>query len=311
MTPASTLFAATFVLATGAATAHDTWFEALSVPPGAPGRAGSTLLELGTGNQYPQQETGIAAPFLARQGCRAADPQAATAAPLALKALRNTPHALLLQAPPQAATCWVQLTPFEVEVAADKVPVYLLDIRATPAIRASWAAMQARGLPWREHYVKHARIELGTPSDAAVALDMDLRLETDGQPLRVGRSVSAQALRDGLPLAGLALELRSATSPVGIWRRTDEQGRISVTAPLPGRWLLRGVDLRVSASDPDRWESRFMTLAFEVAPAALTAGMAGVTDQNGSSFKLKARSTSQAAAMAAINSEPPSSTARR
>ncbi len=126
--------------------------------------------------------------------------------------------------------------------------------------------MQARGLGWREHYFKHARIELGTPSDAAVAMDMDLRLETAGQALRVGRTVSAQALRDGEPLAALALELRSETSPIGIWRRTDAQGRISVTAPLPGRWVLRGVDLRVSAADPDRWDSRFVTLAFDVAP---------------------------------------------
>jgi hypothetical protein len=109
-------------------------------------------------------------------------------------------------------------------------------------------------------------------------------------------------------LAGLALELRSETSPLGIWRRTDAQGRIDVSLPLPGRWLLRGVDLRVSALDPDRWDSRFVTLAFDVTAAAPAASLAG---QNGSSLTLNARSTSQAAAMAAISSEPPKNTARR
>jgi hypothetical protein len=251
-------------LAAGTATAHDTWFATL---PAMPGRPGAALLALGTGNQYPRQESGIDAHYLVSRGCRAAGPQAARAAPLALKALRNTPTSLVLQAPNQAATCWAQLTPFEVELAPDKVPVYLQDIQATQAIRETWAAMQARGLSWRERYVKHARIELGTPSMAPVAMDLDVALDTAGQPVRVGVPFSALALRDGQPLAGLALELRSEDSPLGIWRRTDAQGRITVAAPLPGRWVLRGVDLRVSATDPDRWDSRFVTLAFDVAPA--------------------------------------------
>ena len=276
---ASTRLAAALALtlATGAARAHDTWFETL---PAGPGSSGTALLALGTGNQYPVQETGIDAHYLVSRGCWAAAAtsagpptrtQAGGAAPLALKALRNTPTSLLLQAPKTATTCWVQLTPFEVEVAPDKVAVYLKEIQATPAIREAWAAMQARGLTWRERYVKHARVELGTPSAAPAPTDLDLHLETAGQPVRVGSSFSAQALLNGQPLAGMALELRSETSPVGIWRRTDAQGRIEVTAPLPGRWLLRGVDLHVSATDPDRWDSRFATLAFDVAPAAAAA----------------------------------------
>ncbi len=250
-------------LAAGPATAHDSWFE---TQPALAEGAGGALLALGTGNLYPLQETGIDARYLARQGCRAAGQTAAGAAPLALKALRNTPTSLLLRAPKPAATCWVQLTPFDVELAPDKVPVYLQDIQATPEIRATWAAMQARGLPWRERYTKHARIELGPPSAGPAPLGLDLRIENAGTSMRVGTNITAQALRDGQPLAGLALELRSDSSPLGIWRRTDAQGRISVSAPLPGRWLLRGVDLRVSDADPERWDSRFVTLAFDVAP---------------------------------------------
>ena len=250
-------------LAAGPATAHDSWFE---TQPALAEGAGGALLALGTGNLYPLQETGIDARYLARQGCRAAGQTAAGAAPLALKALRNTPTSLLLRAPKPAATCWVQLTPFDVELAPDKVPVYLQDIQATPEIRATWAAMQARGLPWRERYTQHARIELGPPSAGPAPLGLDLRIENAGTSMRGGTNLTAQALRDGQPLAGLALELRSDSSPLGIWRRTDAQGRISVSAPLPGRWLLRGVDLRVSDADPERWDSRFVTLAFDVAP---------------------------------------------
>jgi hypothetical protein len=38
-----------------------------------------------------------------------------------------------------------------------------------------------------------------------------------------------------------------------------------VQAPLPGRWLLRGTELRLSQERPDTWDSRFVTLAFDVA----------------------------------------------
>lgn len=272
MNASRTLIPALLALATGAATAHDTWFEALPVATGA-----ATLLALGTGNQYPAQETGIDARYLSARDCRRAGPPAAGATPLALKALRNTPTSLLLQAPRGAATCWAQLQPFDVEVASDKVPVYLKEIQATDDVRATWAAMQARGLPWREHYTKHARIELGPPSALPAPLGLDLRIENAGSSARVGTNLSVQALRDGLPLAGLAVELRSESSPLGIWRRTDAQGRIAVTAPLPGRWLLRGVDLRVSASDPDRWDSRFVTLAFDVTPVAAAPAAAAST----------------------------------
>jgi hypothetical protein len=263
MNTARTLISAALALATGAATAHDSWFETLPVAAG-----GAAVLALGTGNQFPAQETGIEARYLTLRGCRRADLPTPGAAPLALKALRNTPTSLVLQAPRGAGTCWVQLAPFDVEVAPDKVPVYLKEIQASPEIRATWAAMAARGLPWRERYTKHARIELGVPGALPAPIGLDLHIENAASFVRVGTNISVQALRDGQPLPDLALELRSENSPLGIWRRTDAQGRISVAAPLPGRWLLRGVDLRVAAADPDRWDSRFVTLAFDVAPAA-------------------------------------------
>ena len=43
------------------------------------------------------------------------------------------------------------------------------------------------------------------------------------------------------------------------------QGRVQVRLPLAGRWVLRGTDLRPSSERPGTWDSRFITLAFEVA----------------------------------------------
>jgi hypothetical protein len=61
------------------------------------------------------------------------------------------------------------------------------------------------------------------------------------------------------------VELINERSPVGLWHRTDAEGRINAKLPLPGRWILRGVELKLAPSDPTRWESQFITYAFEVA----------------------------------------------
>lgn len=257
------ILSAFLLLDAATASAHDTWFAT------RPGKPAEVVLALGTGDQFPAFETGIDARYFTAQGCDAGGQAAAV--PMVI--LRNDDRSLLLRAPRNATSCWMQLQPFEITVTPDKVPVYLKEIQASPEVRATWSAMQARGLPWRERYVKHARIDLDPGAATATAtgvpalpLGMDLRIEHANGPLRVGDSVNARVLRDGLPLADQALELRSDASPLGIWRRSDEQGRLTLPLPLAGRWLLRGVDLRVSASNPDEWDSRFVTLAFEVLP---------------------------------------------
>ena len=144
-----------------------------------------------------------------------------------------TASSLVLKAEAGARSCWVRLVPLPIELAPDKVAIYLREIQAGPELRADWADMQRRGLPWTERYTKHAGINFAPG-------------------------------RDGQPLAGLPVELQSADAAVGIWRRSDAQGRISLPALPAGRWLLRGTDLRRSDAQPDTWDSRFVTLAFDV-----------------------------------------------
>lgn len=249
--------------AAGAAAAHDTWFavRGATLP-------GNTVLALGTGNQFPVQESTIAVEHLQAQGCR----QGGRELPLA--AVTGTTTALLLRAQPatpQPLSCWAQLVPFEIEIEADKVALYLDEINASPVLRRTWAAMQARGVTWKERYVKHARIEIagsspGAPATAA-PMAMDVLLQSGLQPLRAGDRLVFQVLRDGAPLPDFAVELRGASPAQARWLRTDEQGRVTAPAPEPGAWVLRGTDLRLSASDATLWESRFVTLAFQVSGA--------------------------------------------
>ena len=247
------LFGAAAMALVCTAAAHDTWF--------APQPNG--VLALGTGNRFPVTELAVDDKFFAKRGCLAAD-----GTPAALDKLRFTDKTTLLR-PKTAAgalTCFVQLEPFEIELPPDKIGIYFKEIRPSDAALAAWADLKARGLPFKEHYTKSARIDLGADASTqptGTAMDA-LRLSPSGA-LTVGSVAVFQLLQGGKPLPDFPVELINERSPIGLWHRTDAQGRISAKLPLPGRWLLRGTDLRLSASDATRWESEFITYAFEVA----------------------------------------------
>jgi hypothetical protein len=247
--------------AASCARAHDTWFA--SRPSSKPSEV---ALALGTGNQFPLYDTGIGFEYLVRSGCRSDVHDQ----PIALQRVDDAPAALWLRVrarDDQPLSCWAQLSPFEVQLAPDKIAIYFKDIQASAFVRQRWAEMKARGLPWKERYTKHARIELRPGASAAAPVDMamDVLLESPQRPLQQGQTLQFRVLRDGQPLADFAVQMRSASSPLGLWRKTDAQGCVSFVAPLAGRWVLRGTDLRVSDTEPDLWVSRFVTLAFDVA----------------------------------------------
>lgn len=259
--------AAALTALAGSVSAHDTWFQRL------PGAAATLPLALGTGKQFPAQEFAVGPEHLARQGCADADGAVWPMTPHG-----GTATALHLQSPSASTglSCWAQLQPMEIEMPADKVRLYLDEVQAPAAVRAAWAAMQARGLPWRERYTKHARIELpgnlsGRRSPLAArpsGMGMDMLMLGGPADIRVGAALVVQVQRDGQPLPGFAVQLRSELSPVGLWQQTDAQGRVHLRPPLPGRWLLRGTELTAPVTGAGRWEGRFVTLAFDVVPAS-------------------------------------------
>ncbi len=157
--------------------------------------------------------------------------------------------------------------PFDLEIEPAKVEVYLKEIAAGPEQRSAWAAQQAAGQAWRERFVKHARIEVGGISPVALGLQLEAVLTGSARP-KVGEELGFQLLSAGRPLADHPVELVSERSRFGLWRRTDAQGRFALALPLAGGWLLRSTLLRPPARPGERWQSDFVTLAFEVAPGA-------------------------------------------
>ncbi|MCW5632511.1 MAG: DUF4198 domain-containing protein [Rubrivivax sp.] len=306
------------------AAAHDSWLE-----PRAGAPAGHIELALTTGELFPAAETPIAAEALVEQRCTS---RSGLKVPLQAGAIAGPALQLRARVPDNTvlASCQVQTTVFEVEVAGHLVPVYLREIAAPETVHAAWAAQRRRGLPWIERYTKHARTTFGSaagnapvPSEGRMALDIEIEA-ADGP--RAGGLLAFRAWRDGRPLPGLAVELRGEASRFGLWRRTDAEGRASVIVPLPGRWVLRATDLRplpeeeATSSRSPRWESRFVTHTF-VAAEALPAAAARLEPPNkppnqppnaaSPTSSPNARSANHASASNAMSPEPPTSTARR
>ena len=241
----------------GGAAAHDTWFEPLPSP------RGEANFALGTGNRFPLSDQGVDEKFFSKSGCRGADGKT-----LVLETLRYTEKNTRLRARPADAsqlTCFVQLDPFEFDLPPDRIEIYFKEIRPSTAVLSAWAELRARGLPFHERYTKSARIDGANATPLPVGTMMDvLRLSPAG-PLAVGMEAEFQVLREGQPLVDFPVEMINERSPIGLWQRSDAQGRVRARLPLPGRWLLRGTDLHLSPSDATKWESQFITYAFDVA----------------------------------------------
>ena len=260
------LLAAACAAVLPAAQAHDTW---LTAPPVAAG-SGLLRIEVGVGNRYPLREGGPAASSVQRSACR----EAGNPRDLALLPRQERPEFLELRArldDTQGAACWVELKPHSVELTPELVTEYFGEIRAPAAQRELWSRQRARGVTWRESYRKFMRIELA-PRPGATGADLATLRQPQGlgleivpvgaAPVRVGQPTEFQVLLDGQPLPGLAVQLVSERSPLGIWRESDAQGRLRETLPFGGQWLLRATRLEPPANDTDPWRSRFVTLVF-------------------------------------------------
>lgn len=243
------------------ALAHDTWFERVDEPGGA--AAPPLQLALGTGNQYPRYEEPVHPKVVTHLACT--DARGAIHQPESARVSRR--HTVLRVPGPEAGTfsCVVRLQTFEVELAPAIVDLYFDEIRASDALRAVLARQRAQGRPFEERYLKVARIEgVAAPvRDKSQPMDV-LRVAPRGL-LQAGTEAVFEVQRDGKPLAALPVELLHETTPGGLWGRTDAAGRVSFRLAQPGRWLLRGVDLRPPITEDARWESRFIAYTFEVA----------------------------------------------
>ena len=236
-------------------------------------------------------ESGIDIKHLVHSGCR----HAPDSAPIALQRTADAPTALHVRVRAERGlplSCWAQTAPFDVELADDKVALYFKEIQAPPAVRDAWARMRARGVTWKERYTKHARIELDPGAERRHAGE-----HGDGRAARRRRSARrAAASRWRFRCCATASRWPTSPSSCAATASRSASGarpmpRAACASPRrwPGRWVLRGTDLRLCEREPDTWESRFVTLAFEIAPTTTAAEASGGAATTGRTRARRAR----------------------
>jgi len=253
------------VLVPNTARAHDTWL----LPDKFEVAAQQTVtIDLTSGMAFPELETGPKRERVESAKCRLAgrtfDIVDIAAGPKSLVFKSELPQS-------GVATFWVKLPPKSIELKPEEVEHYLEEIDAPPAVRKQWAEMEPKR--WRELYTKHQKtfVRVGEPqADRSwaepVGSGLEIVPENDPTTIRTGDTLAVRVLKDGRPHADFSLNAVAAGDAKGETRKTDSSGRVVFPLNKPGRWLLRGTDLRRAGQRDAEWESDFVTLTLEVKP---------------------------------------------
>jgi uncharacterized GH25 family protein len=248
------------------ASAHDTWLHRAQRQPGS----GLLVLELGSGGRYPHSEFAIA-------GSRVADASCVDEAGKRSALVPRTEHEAWLElrarmGSARAAACSLELLAVEATLTPDLADLYMDDVRAPQAVRDAWAAQKKAGIAWKEVYRKYVRIEAAVDASQPAATFAELRkprgqplelIPAGNEPLAAGKPADFVALANGKPLANLSVEFVPSRGTIGLWRQSDAQGRLQVTLPSAGEWVLRATAFDIPSSPQEPWRTRFGTLTVE------------------------------------------------
>lgn len=244
--------------------AHDTWLmsDRAEVAPKT-----TVTLDLTSGMAFPALET---APK--RERVQAALGRLAGRA-FAIDDISAGPQSLIFKtqlAEPGVAAFWVKLPPKTIELKPDQVKEYLDEVSAPESLRKQWTEAK-EPKRWRESYTKHPKtfVRVGDAlTDQSwqepVGMFLEIVPEKDPTAVRVGDEFPVRVLQDGKPFADFALNAVSAGENKGETRKTDSAGRVTFRLQKPGRWLLRGTEIRKSNLPETDYESDFATLTLEV-----------------------------------------------
>lgn len=245
---------------------HDTW---LNPERFALRKNATVVLELTSGMDFPKNETAIKPERVAAARCRLATETFDISEIQAGAASLRFKHSLKADG---VAVCWVQLHPRALELKPEQVSEYLDEIGATEDLRKEWAAMTPPR--WRESYRKNSKtiLRVGLAENdgswrESVGMPLEIVPESDPTQLRVHATelFTVRVLKNGEPLADFPLNAVRGGTSKGETRKTDSAGLVSFLLDKPGRWLLRGTEVRRSSQPDVDWESDFTTLTLEVA----------------------------------------------
>jgi uncharacterized GH25 family protein len=268
------LLAASVAVISVAAGAHETWLWSIQRTV----TAGATLnIEMTSGDIFPLIDSGVRPERVAKAACIQGS-EKFTLTPVVSATVQTPDNKVLafIAKPPAAGgvTCYTQLYPKILDLALNKVEIYLNDIDASAETRAASAA-SPKPKRWIESYTKNSKVIVPAQvspqtrtiyQPTPVGLGLEFVPEIDLTTGEVLDNLPILVLRDGKPLTGLSIELISERGIKPVRIRSDKDGRVVFAAPAAGRWMLSATDLNLVNAKKSIWESQFSTLVFEVLP---------------------------------------------
>ncbi len=256
---------AALALLSGIAGAHDTW---LMPSAWAAATSRGSTLELTSAGSFPKAEHAVSRDRLVQIKVRSGGK---TQDITDIREGKSSLEVRLPEAPSGVATIWMESKPRPIKLTPDQVAHYLEEIGARESIGKEWLK-QPEPRKWRESYRKLAKtyVLLGKTADESwsepVGLSLELIPESDPTSLDVGDRLVVRVLRNGAPLAGLAVFSQAAGEKPSSPGMSDSRGRVTLTLGKAGSWLVRGTLITRSTATDETWQTEMATLTFGVGP---------------------------------------------
>src|SRR5713101_2215553 len=126
--------------------------------------------------------------------------------------------------------------------------------------------------PWRENFSRCAKALLltsgakKTGSDRPLGMRLELVAEKNPYALHKGARLPVRLVFEGKPLAGALVQALHENDPGARIRvRSDAKGRVDLTLPSSGNWLIEAVHMVKSPpGEKADWESLWASLTFQL-----------------------------------------------
>ena len=127
--------------------------------------------------------------------------------------------------------------------------------------------------PGIEIFSRCAKAILTSPAEVIKDQTLGLRLELIAENITPGKPAAFRLLYEGQPLEGALVVATSKDAPMDkLTARTNKAGRVSLTLPGGGVWLLKAVHMIPAARETmAEWESLWASTTFEL-PATTRRG---------------------------------------
>ena len=246
--------------------AHEFWID---TSPPAPAAGAPVLMTLRVGEFYSGELVGITtahAVSLRSLGMDGDEDLTAKVPAAMLPALR------LSFARPGSHVLAYESHPSQVTLEAGKFHAYLHDEGLDWVVKQREAAGTA-ATPGRERFRRSAKalLKVGGASDGASTRSTGQKIEIlpldDPLASAPGATLRFQLLFDGQPRPGLLVKAwhKQGGQVTTVRATTDAQGRVALTLPLAGNWMLNAVHMvpATGAADID-WDSYWASLTFAI-----------------------------------------------